>query len=408
MAAINRPKEASPIGSKSALPLITVSLLLAALTMLPASSTQGEDYAAVQSYIHAFNNNVTVYTEVFALNKEFSLNTSSYVKYTVDFIQPGLFESEDDDGDAVSSASSSAAGGGQDTRNELTAGISHNFPDLVAVELYYDYSDEKDYTSSTPTISLKKELFNKNTTLTLGYSRNMDDVSGRFMDSTQTRTTDNYYFGLTQIISPVTIVQAGYSRTESDGFQAEGIRLVPVDGVASSSCTEESATCLEEAFPESRRRNAYILGINHYFTEGDGKEWLGLKGLGIPFGRSSINLTFRYYDDDWDIESYTGEIAYYKYLSDNDIVRLNYRFYNQTASFFFKDDYLSSDALRSSSPQHRDFSTHLAGVKLTHSLNNRPSVGPVEMGGIEAKYEFYLESSRVQAHIVMASFRLLF
>lgn len=392
----------SRIASKSAGPFMVVALLVTLfVSAFLASSSEADDYVAAQSYVHAFNNNVTVLTEVFALNKDFSLDTAVYGKYTVDFIQPGLFREDGEGGDAVSGASSSTAGGGNDTRNEFTVGLSHNFSGIVAVELYYDYSNESDYTSRTPSINLKKELFNKNTTLTFGYSRNDDDISGRFMDSARARTTDNYYLGLTQIISPVSILQVGYAHTESDGFQAEGIRLVPVDGVTADSCTDKSATCLEESFPALKKRNAYIFGINHYFT-GE------LGGFGQLLDRSSIKLTFRYYDDDWDIESYTGEVEYFKYLSDSNLLRLNYRFYTQSAAFFFKENYLSSDALRSSSPQHRDFNTNLVGIKVSHNLLESLYIGPLVMGGIDGKYEFYAESTGTQAHVFMASLRFTY
>ncbi|MBE9528829.1 MAG: DUF3570 domain-containing protein [Proteobacteria bacterium] len=366
---------------------------------------QAEEYALAQSYVHAFSNNVAVFTELFALNKEFSLDTSAYLKYTVDIIQPGLF-GEDDDGDAISSASSAAAGGGQDTRHELTAGVSHNFKDLFKAELYYDTSSEKDYSSSTPTVTLSKEFFNKNTTLSFGFSKNMDEISGKFLGRTEKRNTSNYYLGVTQVISPVTIVQAGYSHSDSKGYMPEGIRLVPVDGATAASCTEESATCMDEAFPDNRKRNAFILGINHYFKK-ETDTTVADKALGISDG-STIRLTFRYYYDDWDIDAFTAEVVQSRPLSENRTLRLNYRAYIQDKASFFKDDYLSSDTLRSTSPQHRSFHTHLLGAKLIHQLKSRPQAGPFELGTLEGKYEFYLESSRVSAHILMASLKFVF
>lgn len=367
--------------------------------MLAPRRANAEDYAVAESYVHAFSNNVTVFTELFALNKDLSLDTSLYVKYTVDLIQPGLFDGEDDDdgGDAVSGASSAA--GGTDIRNELTAGMTHNFKDLFGVALYYDFSIEKDFRSRTPSVSLTKELFSKNTTLSFGFSRNSDDISGQFLDNTEARTTDNYYLGLTQVVSPVTILQGGYSLIKSDGYQSEGIRLVPVDGVSASSCTALSATCLTESMPGSKTRRAYIFGVNHYF------EKPGLTGPGLA-GDSSVKLTFRYYYDDWDIESYTAEIEHYRYLSNKDLLKLSYRFYTQSAAFFYKDDYLGTDLLRTASPQHNSFDTHLAGAKLTHKLKRPRPGGAFELGHVEGKYEFYIESSGVHAHILMLSLRL--
>lgn len=393
-------------GSLSRGTLILLLALFCVFAPFGEREAQSEDYAITQSYVHAFSNNVTVFTELFALNKEFSLDTSSYLKYTVDIIQPGLFKGDDDDGDAISSASSAAAGGGQDTRHELTAGVSHNFRDLFKAELYYDTSSEKDYKSTTPTITLSKELFNKNTTLSFGFSKNMDEISGKFLGRTEKRNTSNYYLGVTQVVSPVTIVQAGYSHSNSKGYMPEGIRLVPVDGATAASCTEESATCMDEAFPDTRKRNAFILGINHYFKK-ETDTTIADKALGLTNG-STIRLTFRYYYDDWDIDAFTAEVVQTRPLSEKRTLRLNYRAYIQDKAFFFKGDYLSSDTLRSTSPQHRSFHTHLLGAKLIHKLKSRPQAGPFELGTLEGKYEFYLESSRVSAHIFMASLRFVF
>ena len=399
-----------PLG-RSALSLLFVFSIL---STCGATKARGEEYAIAQSYLHAFSNNLVVFTELFALNKELSLDTSTYFKYTVDLIQPGLFEDDDDDegGDATSGASSAAAGG-QDSRHEVTAGISHNFKDLVGVELYYDASWEKDYKSSTPTVTLKKELFNKNSTISFGYSQNNDEISGKFIGGTEKRTTDNYYLGLTQVLSPVTIIQTGYSHIESNGYMPEGIRLVPVDGVTAASCTAESLTCLDEVFPDSRKRDAFILGINHYFnTEPSGERFNIRKPtpflLNYLLNQSVLKLTLRYYYDDWDIDSFTAEVMHSKPLTENNSLRLNYRFYIQNKTSFFKDDYLSSDLLRSTSPQHDEFHTQLFGAKFIHRLKNRPQIGSFGLGTIEGKYEFYTKSTHVSAHILMASLRFVY
>lgn len=369
-----------------------------------------EDYAVVQTYIHGFDNGVTVYTGVFALNKDLNLDTSTYFKYNIDLINPGFGEGGGGAGGedslksagsvaAVSGASSAvSAGGGSDTRHDLTAGITHNFNNIIGVEAYYDYSHEKDYVSNTPTITIKKDLFDKNTTLTLGYSRNMDTISGKFVDTDKSRTTDNYFVGLTQVISPFTIAQLGYSWNKSKGFESEGIRLVPLNGVDITTCTDKSATCVDEAHPDRRSRGAVLFGINHYFLE----------GLGGILERASVKLNLRYYRDDWKIRSYTGEVEYDKYLRDDLILRLGYRYYTQTQAYFVKDIYTSSDALKTSSPQLLALDTHLVNAKLTYLFPREEGISGVRLGSAEAMYEYYRESVSVSAHIVMLALRLLF
>lgn len=384
------------------------------LTAFFTPVADAEDYAAAQTYWHGFNNGVDVYTGVFALNMDFTLDTAAYAKYTVDLINPsfgedGLGGEGGEEGDsvalgkvaAVSGASSAVTAGGSgssDTRHDITAGISHNFDDIIGVEVYYDFSREKDYISHTPTVTLKKDLFDKNTTLTAGFSRNMDSISGQFADGAKTRNTNNYFVGVTQVLSPFTVAQLGYSRNESKGFESEGIRLVPLDGVDPSTCTAESATCVDEVFPSKRSRNAYIFGVNHYFKDGPT----------AVFDRSSVKLTFRYYRDDWRIKSYMAEAEYYKYLTEETVLRLNYRFYDQGRAYFVKDAYTASDEFKSASPQLENFNSHLAGAKLTHNFRNAEPGPGVRLASVEAKYEYYTQSIHVDAHVLMAGLRFNF
>ena len=402
MVAINRFK---------ALGLRALVALFICASSLFATDAKAENYVTAQGYTHSFNNGVDVYTAVFALNKEFSLQTSSYIKYNVDFINPKWGGSEDGggDGDAVnrgathattgaSSAVSSDGSQGTDTRHAVTAGVTHNFNNIIGAEVYYDYSRENDYVSHTPTLTIKKELNDKNTTLTAGYSRNMDTVHGKFMTTAEERNTDNFYVGVTQLLSPVTVAQAGYSRSQSSGMESEGIRLIPIGGVAASTCTAVSATCLTEAFPDKRNRNAFLAGVNHYI-------------LGMGFlNKSVVKLNLRYYTDDWKIKSYTGDTEWNKYLSERTVLRLNYRYYTQSQAYFQKDDYTAADTLRSASSQLKKFNSHLAGIKLTYALkDNVPAlISFLKQGAIEGKYEFYHQSLGVNAHIMMAGLRVPF
>ena len=173
-----------------------------------------EDYIRTNGYVHGLGNGVNIYTGVFALNKDINLNTALYIKYSQDRItydyegadaeddESGEDEDEDDSEeredsprpntaqfvDVMSAASAIATGSSlqssiiEDTRNEITVGISQKMSRTSMVQVYYDYSREDDYLSLTPSVSLVNEFFQKNTTLTLGYSKNIDIVSGYYID----------------------------------------------------------------------------------------------------------------------------------------------------------------------------------------------------------------------------------
>jgi len=389
--------------------VVLVTLLLAtAYVLIDSSLAFADDYASAQFFTHAFNNDTVVYTGVFALNKDFDLRTSGYVKYTVDFINPDFGEGGeggDDDGkkktkaprpNAVSSASAAnASGSNNDTRNELTVGLTHDFDNILGVEVYFDISKETDYLSNTPTITLKKDLFSKNTTLTASYSASFDRVSGQFLPQEKSRATHNFFLGVTQVLSPRVLLQLGYTLTESTGQMTEGIRLVALNGGDASACKDISATCVNERFPRSRTRRAYVAGISRYFT---------LDGLGGILDRAALKLRLRYYNDDWKIKSYMAEVEYDKHINDNLLLALNYRYYTQTEAFFVKDTYSAADTFVSASPQLEGLDTNLFGIKGTYFFPWNKSSN----NAIEAKYEYYHESRGVFANIFMLGLRVFY
>ncbi len=385
---------------------ITILIISAYIILAPGTAT-AEDYASAQFFTHAFNNDTTVYTGVFALNKDFNLRTSGYVKYTVDFINPSFGEGGEGGGDdgkgakapkanAVSSASAAnASGSNSDTRNEITIGMTHDFDNILGVEVYYDMSREKDYTSNTPTITLKKDLFGKNTTLTASYSGSFDKISGEFLPETKSRTTHNFFLGVTQLLTPRMFFQLGYTLTESTGQMTEGIRLVGLGSTDPTTCTTLSANCVNERFPDSRTRRSFVAGLSRYFT---------FEGLGGVFNRAAVKLTLRYYNDDWKIKSYMAGIEYDKHINDNMLLGLNYRYYTQTEAFFVKDTYTAADTFKSASPQLEGLDTNLIGIKGTYFFPWHQS----KYNAIEAKYEYYHESRGVFANIVMLGLRLFY
>jgi len=148
---------------------ILLLLLIMACALSWGTKAKAEDYGSAQLYTHAFNNDTVVYTGVFALNKDFNLRTSGYIKYTVDVINPSFGEGGEGGEkkskkkkkgatrvtNAVSSASAAnASGSNSDARHEITVGATHDFNNLFGVEVFYDLSRENDYTSNTPTITL--------------------------------------------------------------------------------------------------------------------------------------------------------------------------------------------------------------------------------------------------------------
>ena len=225
----------------AAIKRIVAAGAFAALTLsLATGNASAEDYSKVEGYIHSFNNNVSVYSGVFALKKDVDLDTSVYFKYNIDLISPdtgggdgGGGGGDDDEGEddalikssgfrriRASSAVSSAGGSSAtDTRHALTLGASRNFNNIIGQRPTW-ITARNPITGRSPRPLRSKDFFEKNTTLTLGYSRNMDTVSGRFMESAE-QDRRQLFAGVTQVL-PV--------HHSADGVFEERVLRLPVRG----------------------------------------------------------------------------------------------------------------------------------------------------------------------------------
>ncbi|MCG8419859.1 MAG: DUF3570 domain-containing protein [Proteobacteria bacterium] len=205
---------------------------------------------------------------------------------------------------------------------------------------------ERDYSSITVGASGTIDLPGRNTSLSLSYTHNFDEVCDRdngmlgilerkpltgvdpcekenglfgtdAFDIVGTRITtwrdiaiDTVQASLTQNLTPTTNVQVSLYGQVIDGFQSNPYRRVRVGGNEA-----------QEASPDVRGRLALMVRANRY-----------LRPL-----RSAVHAALRGYSDTWGVSSATVELAYSQYLGKSLIARFRSRYYQQTSATFFKD-----------------------------------------------------------------------
>ncbi len=331
--------------------------------MLPYGA-MADEYVSTDINYYKFDG-LTVIKPMITLNKDLSLNTSILLRATLDNV-----EMQTTTVDAVSGATKTTTttsnAKDEDNRKNLTFGVTHAIS-LYKIDVGYDYSREKDYTSQTPSIQLSRDFFERNTTLAIGYSHNFDNVLGKYMAKAQDKDSNNYSISLTQFISPITVAQIGYTYSHATGYLGTGNRKIALVGGESN-----------EYLPDSRKRNAIGFRIAQYIT---------------PIN-SAVHLIYRWYRDDWWIKSNTYGIQYYQYIGDDTYVRLEYRYYAQDKAFFYKDSYAGSEQFITSSNLYSELHSHLYGVKLVHYLKS-PNIST------EVKYERYRQSTGLDGDIFM-------
>lgn len=289
-----------------------------------------------------FNNTdgITVHTPTLLLAKRLSDNLTLHVKASLDAISAASRRI-----DAVTTASPNAE---MERRTEGNFGFSYLFKRLTTFDFGFGYSGENDYNSKYGYLSAAQEMFNKNTTLNLVYAHNSDRIDttkkGDTRSFPQGRETDSYNISFSQILSRTTIAAVGYNYLDVRGYMGSSQNVVGLS----------DGTYADEHHPAQRSRNAAIFRLNQYI---------------VPT-RSAVHLTYRYYFDDWDVRSHDMGVKLYQYLSDELILRLRYRYYDQSAAFFWYDNPMPGQQYTTWDGRMKNIQADLFGVKFIYDITD--------------------------------------
>ncbi len=243
----------------------------------------------------------------------------------------------------------------------------------------YYVSSEEDYFAQQVSGATERTFLSDNLQVSMNGSFGWDDIEpAEDVDGVtppDRKTSTHGALVVTQVLTPVTMVQGGLEITAVNGLQHNPYRNVYVDGAY-----------VPELHPDSRTRRDVFVKVSQY----------------LP-GRSSVKLAYKIYNDDWGISSHTIETKFHQYVGDQVIVRHRYRYYTQSAADFFREDYLAPGGVngyRSGDYRMSEFSAHLFGTKLSWDLGG----GPFELDWLEnidldVKYERYFNSNNFSANL---------
>lgn len=293
--------------------------------------------------------------------------------------------------DAITSASL-AAGVQEDIRfteirNQGTLGVSHEL-DLGDAQLRLGttgrLSHEPDYMATAITAYGSLSLNQRNTVLSLSATYIHDDVgsvirggeprvddSGRDLSD---RGRQGQLEGFTmvaawsQVLSPVTTLVTGYQLVHNWGFLQNAYRRARVAG-----------SLVPEQHPEQRTRHAIWGRLAHFFPE----------------TRTAVHLMYRAYIDDWDIAAITPELRVYQLIGPSVMIRLRYRYFDQTDSFFYAEMYDVPQTFVTADQKTEDFYSHLWGAQLRVALD---FLGPtpldfLERAWIDVSFNYWVQTS---------------
>lgn len=254
-------------------------------------------------------------------------------------------------------------------RNEIIAGLQ---TERFAGSYYY--SKESDYVGRLASVSANFDFNQKNTNLAMSYSYGWDRIEPLATDSLYRKTSHNFNLTLTQTLSPKLIGRIGADVSRVEGFQSNPYRAVFAAGLHRL-----------EIHPSTRNRVAGFVKLNRYFET-----------------MASLHAGYRFYRDDWQVQSHTFDLAYHQYLSNKVLIRYRYRYYNQTGAFFYRPTYPTVQEFMTADYKLEPFNSHLFGVKLEYKLKDLVKGGFLSFlssSTFEAKYERYFSSNDFTADI---------
>jgi hypothetical protein len=280
------------------------------------------------------------------------------------------------------------------SRGQVIVGVEQGLSDTWTVSGNYYRSQEIDYVSSAVVGTISKDFFNKNTTLTVRGQYNADRV-GKILESGEVVNSPKHVFtgaaSLSQVLSKTTVLDLTYDLMVMKGTLSDPYRQVSVINDAGSTVV------VDEYHPSKRWRHA----------------WTGRISQFIPTIRASLIGSFRYYTDTWHVHSNTSELKFNKYIINDLIFSLDYRYYSQTGASFYKTRYVGSnyaaDGYRTADYKLKPFASNNFGLSLTLMLrafaHNSPDLEFLENSSIGIDYYRYFNTLDFSADILQASIK---
>lgn len=172
-----------------------------------------------------------------------------------------------------------------------------------------------------------------------GSGQRPDNMGGTSADRfRETLDAISVAIGWEQAITKTLLLEVGYDFTYQWGFLANPYRSV-IGGQR------------PEEHPDQRFRNLLFSRLAWY----------------IPKSRTSLQVLYRSYLDNWKVSAINPEFRIYQEMSPYFQMRLRYRYYKQTGSYFYKsnpNDYTFQDAYVTADPKLSAFHVNEAGIQL--------------------------------------------
>ena len=243
----------------------------------------------------------------------------------------------------------------RDTRVALEAGLTQPLSRLVVSSFGAHYSGEHDYSSFGLNTGLTLDLFKKNTTLGVSGAYSHDSVfpkggaptpfstpavamggggdgeggdgEGPGSGPGKPKNVVDAVVSLTQILDRFTLARFNYSYSRSTGYLNDPYKLLSIVQGPGEAEPGEPLQNIYESRPDLHVKNALFGQIRRYIAG------------------NTIDVSYRYFWDDWGITSRTAEIFYLQQLGGGYAIKPHFRRYQRTQADFYRQFIVNGDQL---------------------------------------------------------------
>ncbi|MEI6641670.1 MAG: DUF3570 domain-containing protein [Novosphingobium sp.] len=218
--------------------------------------------------------------------------------------------------------------GFKDTRKAADLGITLPLASTLKLSLGGAGSWETDFTSYSGRVGLTKELFQKNTTLSLGFNyerdsskpftgipRPLGSMGETVIGTGRHKIVTSFVAGVTQVLTPGWLAQLNWSHGVSNGYQTDPYKLVSLVDRDSG----DPFAYIYEKRPGRRVRDSIYAGTK------------------FALGSAVTDASVRWYHDSWGIRSWTFALSEHAPLGRSAYVEPGIRYYRQTGARFFRN-----------------------------------------------------------------------
>lgn len=244
-------------------------------------------------------------------------------------------------GTGVSDPNASALAKFDDTRLANSLTWSHKHDNNWTMDYNGAVSIENDYRSFSAAATANKETASKDYRFTLGIAGTYDQIYRVGVGGTPvplTQIADNLYagegeknstdliLGVTHVINRRTVGQVNLAYGIANGYLTDPYKVFSVVDRATDQPIDDSS--YYEKRPGSRNRTSITFKLNHQTYPAN----------------NIIHGSYRYYTDDWDVDSHTLDFNYRFTLANTNYIEPRIRLYQQTKANFYQNEFYVDNA----------------------------------------------------------------